>query len=241
MFALSKWYLDCVSSEGEAFIGYSAELSWGERRLSYVGRVNGPSSLTRESPPRLTDQAVEWESEALGVRGAWTGSDPLPEVSLFEGAVLWQVLRPCARVVLQGEMEGWGYAEKVRLGRIPWKLDIGQLRWGRFTSPSSWLVWVGWSGGLLVYRDGAAQTEARLEPDGLSWPGGKLTVERGTVLRQGPLARTVPVLSSLVPAALREQKWISRGWLDGQPGWVIHEVVHFPRRRKARVAQKSGS
>ncbi len=234
MFALSKWYLDCVSPTGEAFIGYSAELAWGQRRLSYVGRVGGPSSLTRESPPRLTGQVLEWESEALGMRGTWTGSDPLPEVSLFEGAVLWQVLRPCARAVLQGEMEGWGYAERVQLKRVPWKLDIGQLRWGRFTSPSSWLVWVGWCGGLLVYRDGAELTGARLEPDGLSWPGGKLTLESGRVLRQGPLARTVPVLSSLVPARLREQKWVSRAWLDGQEGWVIHEVVHFGAEESSR-------
>ncbi len=241
MFRLSKWYLDCVSSDGEAFIGYSAELSWGERRLSYVGRVGGGSSLTRESPPRLTEDGVKWESQALGLRGTWTGSDPLPEVSLFQGAVLWQVLRPRARVVLEGGMQGWGYAERVELQRIPWKLDLGELRWGRFTSPDRSLIWVGWEGGLLVYRDGLQLPEARLQDDGLSWPGGSLRLEPGQVLRQGPLARTVPVLASLVPAGLREQKWVSKAWLDDQEGWAIHEVVQFPRRRKARVALKPDS
>lgn len=39
-FALSKWYLDCVSERGDVFIGYAASLSWKKIRLHQVAALS---------------------------------------------------------------------------------------------------------------------------------------------------------------------------------------------------------
>ena len=35
MFKLSKWYLDVITEDGSAFIGYAARLEWGPLRVAY--------------------------------------------------------------------------------------------------------------------------------------------------------------------------------------------------------------
>ena len=57
-----------------------------------------------------------------------------------------------------GLRSGLGYAERLVLTIPPWKLPIETLRWGRFLSPSDWIVWIDWQGEhpqTIVYRNGA--------------------------------------------------------------------------------------
>jgi hypothetical protein len=38
-FSLNKWYLDCVDTRGNVFIGYSAVLKWKKIRLNYAEKL----------------------------------------------------------------------------------------------------------------------------------------------------------------------------------------------------------
>ena len=70
--------------------------------------------------------------------------------------------------------------------------------------------------------------------------GVELSLTGSDVLREGDLSSTIlrnaPILEAVVPRRVRtmhERKWRSRGVVhggdaDGTPGWVIHEVVHWP-------------
>jgi hypothetical protein len=53
-FSLSKWYLDCVDTRGNVFIGYSAVLKWKKIRLNYANILdyNSDRGLQTGSPNR---------------------------------------------------------------------------------------------------------------------------------------------------------------------------------------------
>ena len=40
MFLLTKGYCDCLSADGDAFLGYWAKLSWGPVTIPYVSQAS---------------------------------------------------------------------------------------------------------------------------------------------------------------------------------------------------------
>jgi len=84
MFVLSKWYCDCVSDEGIAFVGYWARLRWGLLAIPYAATLLKPlDDCTRErrslrecAEPSLQDGGLRWECQRLGIRAAWTAGVP---------------------------------------------------------------------------------------------------------------------------------------------------------------------
>jgi len=240
-FTLSKWYLDCVAEDGDAFVAYAAEARWGPVALKYAStlrrrpgaEVATVETTLREVPwPVETEQAVTWQAPLLGVEGRWTAIDPSIEATVLEsdeGSVRWRCLQPRARAaVVQGDVPvaGLGYVETLTLTLPPWRMPIDELWWGRFLGETSSLVWIDWRGPhtrRLAWLDGDEVAVARIDPEGLASDTGdvRLTVEPGGLLRRGALGRTalaiVPAVDRLLPVrilAADETKWCARGVLD---------------------------
>lgn len=257
-FRLVKWYLDLVSSEGEAFIGYAADLRWGALRLRYAatlaGRAPGPFRTTTHlfgaALPEERGEVVRWQVGARGPRGEWTRRLAGPDLALLDGpdgAVRWSCRHAAsagrARVAGGPEVSGLGYVEHLELTLPPWRLPLRELRWGRFVSERAALAWIEWRGPsprLLVLRDGVPAATARVSDDAVEADGARLAFADTCTLRDGELGATVlrgvPLLRrALPPAALgtHETKWLSRGTLalpggGREQGWAIHERVRIP-------------
>jgi hypothetical protein len=254
-FCLQKWYLDCVSENGEVFIGYSAKLDWKSLGLAYAsfldfdgGRSKSGTSLLKECLPEISGDCVVWESENLACSGKWQNiGSKLPALKLFEndvGSVIWNARFPLSEVRIKrsgSELVGLGYAEKLDLTIPPWRLPIEELRWGRFISKDIYVVWVEWSGSQplrVVYLNGRKIKDATVSDNGVHWEGGTLQHKQFSVLREGPLVATVlpkiPGIRTIFPEKIlnmHERKWLSSSvfMLNGitHRGWTIHEIVQF--------------
>jgi hypothetical protein len=163
-----------------------------------------------------------------------------------EGSIEWDCLMPRARAQIilrqEGAVEGFGYVERLDLTLRPWQLPIRELRWGRFLSDQTGVVWIEWRGPrplVLLSVNGSEMDRAKVEDTVVKWGGSRLELAPGSVLREGPLGRyalaRVPLLTLLAPRAIREiheSKQLRRGVLVGEngsseTGWVIDEVVRF--------------
>lgn len=243
---IAKWYLDCIDPEGEAFIGYAAQVGWAGLSLRYSGiltyraseGVDTKMTLRRYEEPRTEDDALRWRSVPLGVDGSWEPVEAPVQAQLFtgdEGEVDWSCMQPSARARVQfgdgAPIHGWGYAERLTMTIPPWRLSIDELFWGRFVADGVSIVWIEWRGALplrRVYVDGDLCRDAVISSDAVTI--GSLDLELSftdsVVLREGPLVSTVftgiPVLRDRLPRRMldtHETKWRSRAVLErgGRP------------------------
>jgi hypothetical protein len=253
-FSLRKWYLDCTAPDGRAAILYVARLCWGSLRVPYAalltvtppGRVEILSRYSGHARVEQEGRTLHLRAPAIGTEGSWVPSLPGIEAELLgseTGSIRWHCRQPggSARLRLPGgdTLTGPGYAEELRLDLPPWSLPFRELRWGRFLGGGRSLVWIDWSGGLVkrwVFLDGKAVSAATPRRDGLDWPGGRLEVDRGEVIREESIGRTAAgCLRWLLPRRLRratESKRLCRGRLEvfgeeAVEGWTIHEVVRW--------------
>ena len=127
MFKLSKWYLDVITEDGSAFIGYAARLEWGPLRVAYGATLLALSGAAviervtlRPTPdPREAGDEISWACPPLGVEGSWRPLAPPVRRRLFEdqeGAVDWDCRMPAATVEIQlpgRHLAGLGYALRV--------------------------------------------------------------------------------------------------------------------------------
>jgi len=252
-FNLVKWYLDCVTDEGEVAIVYGTELKW--RGVCIVansvlaGSEDHVETRTSISPFQVTREgnSIAVEVPRQGVAGEWEADSAPCERAVYEaeaGSVKWNCLQPRSRVRLRiadRRLSGLGYAECVTLTVPPWKLPLDELRWGRFVSPRNWMVWVDWKGrysASFAFADGKEGAAPAVRDAEVAAAGARLRIEAGFALRSGRIGSTilphVPRLAKLLPRSLfniEEQKWCSRGEMrtnDGCAfGWVIHEVVRW--------------
>ena len=235
-FELSKWYADCISLEGDVFIGYCAKLRLGSISVPYQSAlvytrdqaVESWSSLRRLTLPRASDAQINWRSAPLGIRGEWVSrSKPLRETVYCsdEGEVEWSCLQPNSRASVNTKrghaIGGTGYIEHLRLTIPPWRMPISQLRWGRVVAESASLVWIDWKGAFqntIVYCNGTQVVAKRIGDDGIELSdGAKIAFDQSVMLREGPLGSTVltsiPGITRFAPAStlrIHERKWRSR-------------------------------
>ena len=259
-FELSKWYADCASEQGEAAIVYQAELRWHALTLHYstlltkrAGCAPGVNySMRKRAAPEFDGNEIVWASAEWKAAGKWRELGREVECVLFNaeaGCLEWSCMAPRAAASVEiGDkpaISGWGYAEHLRLSVAPWQLPIRRLRWGRFVNATDALVWIDWSGSYnkrAAYLNGAEVSASEIDDSGLvlAKSGAALSLDKGSVLREGALGETalsiIPNLNRLFPDSIlnmRECKWLSRavlrrpGQLDSE-GMAIHEVVEWP-------------
>jgi len=251
---LSKWYLDCVTDSGDVSIAYIGAFSWGSLRLSYSSllestgdQVSERRSLGGENEPAVCQNSITWTAKTLHTRAAWQSDSIAVRETILdvpEGLVEWHCLMPRAHALFRDRV-GLGYCEHLTMTIAPWKLPIENLRWGRFISPSDWVVWIDWQGEFsrrIVYLNGESVPTPALEDSHIDFENGaRLSMDRSLVLRDGPIGNTA---LSIIPGARRtfpsrilqveECKWRSRAQLQlptGEivDGWAVHEKVRWPK------------
>ena len=256
-FAVTKWYLDCVSADGRSAIAYATLLRWHRLSVEWFSLEldDGERPVRRWSTrhaalPRREDGSILWGNRALGCALETEPLNPPFARTLFrdeEGAVEWFCEAPAARTRVEiadaAVLEGLGYAERLELSLLPWSLGIAELRWGRWIAAdgSHNMVWIDWRGArplTAVFVDGSIAAQAtvvdgRVEAAGVTLLIGeqRAIVSRGLGDVIGPIARLAP----LVPRAFlgsRETKWAGRATASGfgavpVAGTVLHEVVRF--------------
>ena len=241
---VTKWYLDCVDDRGDVAIAYWLRIGWGRLALTFVSSLlyRGEELIPRSrlagvAPPRVDGEGLQWRTEDVSVD--MQRRAPAVSATLFDG-VDWRCELPSADAVIRiggTTVRGRGYAEVLKIATPPWKLPIEELRWGRFTGERSSVVWIDWRGShplTYVACDGRRAETATVGDDRILFDGRSVTMEMRQVLRDAPLDETagdVPLLARVLPkrlTAMQECKWRSRGTLDGDHGWCIHEVVRFP-------------
>ncbi len=260
VFELSKWYADCVSDQGDAAILYHAELRVGVLPIHYesllLKKYDSPAralySLGRRSAPTLKDNCIGWYSPKWKTRASWNNLGAAHHEVLFQsgsGTLQWDCIAPRAAALVKidsgDSLQGWGYAEYLRLSVAPWRLPIRRLRWGRFVNATDAIVWIDWSGPYtkrIVYLNGSSVSAASVSDREVVLTGeaAVLHLDDSQVIRDGLLGETalsaLPKLTDLFPESvlnMRECKWVSRAVLRraGCPdssGMAIHEVVEWP-------------
>jgi len=237
-FQLSKWYLDCVTDSGKTFIAYVGDLHWGPVHLHYSSLLRSEqnvvaqqNSLRQQSMPMLDGKSISWDSEHFDFSAVWQSDLNQVRETVFtseEGSVEWHCLMPAAQVRTNCD-SGLGYVEHLTMTVAPWKIPIHYLRWGRFCSPSEWVVWIDWQGDFstrIFYRSGKAARASVLDDQQIAFDDGtRLTMDRSLILRNGPLGTTalssIPGVSKTFPARLlqlNECKWRSRAVLQWMAG-----------------------
>lgn len=253
-FKLSKWYLDCITDFGDASIAYIGMAHWGPIRLHYSSllentaqSVTARHSLRPQTEPNIDRGSLRWRSGALRIDGEWQADSLEIRETVFAsgaGSVEWHCLMPRAKSRINKRC-GLGYVEHLNITIAPWELPIRTLRWGRFLTPSDWIVWIDWIGDFacrIVYWNGEIVPTSLLEDGQIEFhDGARLAMDRSLVLRQGPLGGTalsvIPGVRDTFPARLlkvNECKWRSRARLERSgrsavEGWAIHESVEWPK------------
>ena len=255
-FHLSKWYLDCVTDAGDApdcLLGRRL-LGKAEPPLLQRAGEHGGADVKAQQSATPTARArgewrlptSHWRAKALHVDAEWQADAGELRATLLDderGSIQWHCLMPRARARF-GLRSGLGYAERLVLTIPPWKLPIETLRWGRFSSPSDWIVWIDWQGEhpqTIVYRNGARVAVDELGDEQIRFCGRTLlAMDRSLTIREGPLGTTalaaIPLIGKTFPARLlrvTESKWRSRARLEfpNRPaveGFAIHERVSWP-------------
>lgn len=238
MFFLSKWYCDCVTEGGDAFIGYRAQLDAGPFSIPYAStilrRANEPAarrvSFRRSPAPAVDDRNVHWTCTPLHVDGRWTAHGKPYARTLYaspKGSISWHCLVPCGRAEVDigngGHVGGLGYAEHLAMSVKPWRLPITELRWGRFLAPDNAVTWIAWHGPERrnwVFHNGEQIDGATINTHRvvLRHGAGVLDLRDATVLQEGNVGATAfpsaRGLRLLLPRWLRtthEVKWLARG------------------------------
>ena len=163
-------------------------------------------------------------------RASWNDLGAAHHEVLFKsdsGALQWNCIAPRAAALVQMDsgdsLQGWGYAEHLRLSVAPWRLPIRGLRWGRFVNATDAMVWIDWSGPYtkrVVYLNGSSMSAASVTDREVALTGeaAVLHLEDSQVIRDGPPGETalsaLPKLTDLFPESvlnMQECKWVSIG------------------------------
>ena len=156
-FKLSKWYLDCINSEGEAIIIYAAKITYNKLVIPYnsvIYSFNGnkffhKSRFRKLSFPEITSSKIIFKDKKHEIYGQWESETPGISQEIFKsenGIAHWNCHHPKANAVVEfnntSRINGLGYVEHISLTIEPWNIPMRQLKWGRFISSEAYIVWI---------------------------------------------------------------------------------------------------
>ncbi len=190
-FSLTKWYLDVTDDQGRSAVAYWTRVAWGPLALGWEGLTRhdaaGParhrSSFAVATEPGWVNGRLEWRSRGLGCHVACEPWSPPFESTLLdspEGSIEWGCQVPGGTVTVDAgdgcPIRGSGYAERLVLTIVPWRLPITELRWGRWLSPRTRrsVVWIDWRGAhplTLVLDRGCPQPAAVVDDERVAFGG----------------------------------------------------------------------
>jgi hypothetical protein len=246
-FTVEKWYLDLVTDDGTAVVGYVVDVRWLGLAVRLAARLIVHAGGRREELttrgdtawPQPADGRLTWTSESLGVTGEWLALDaPITSTLLATpaGSVEWACLMPRARasvVTPAARYDGLGYAEHLRLTVPPWAVPFHTVRWGRHVSDRHALVWIERDGAVpmrAAWLDGTPEALAAVGPSGvtglsggwaLRWHAGHVLTDRSV---GDAIAGAAPALGSLIAGRLanvREHKQLAASSLVDADGRAL--------------------
>jgi hypothetical protein len=275
MYRLEKVYVDLVAEDRTVCIGYwtvsellgkpllqgMVEVFWADGRHEAVRARPSPmptSPLPHEAPLRLRlpEGEMTWDFDAKhgGVSSARIGRSLDWSVEFARARVTARWPGGSGRPTLRGV----GYADRVRLGRLPRRLGLSSLRWGRVHLPDETLVFTavrfrsgdGWSEAISWSDSSRKLSVTRFDIEDLDervlveMPGRSLALRPVRVLHEGPAIDSLRFPRAFERLAVRslagptqEIRWLARAERPdrqpGEDGWAIHERVLFgpPSRR----------
>jgi hypothetical protein len=248
--------MDCISADGNLFIGYSALLEWKLLKLKFTNiltkstdkEIEHYKSFKNFTPPEFKFPKLDWIDKSSAINAEWNSlSEPII-IELFNNdgkKIIWECYQPSADCKIQFNngmtFNGFGYTEKIKMTVKPWVIGIKELRWGRFISEDTYIVWINWIGKnnlTMVFCNGIEYNKAEFDNDKIIFDNKILCIDNWTVIRKGAIKKTIfdrlPWLRKLFPDSImnmQELKWLSKGiFIDNQinkTGWIIHEVVKW--------------
>jgi hypothetical protein len=253
-FSLTKWYLDVVANDGGVAIAYWADVHWQRLHHGFCSLLLRSSESTscpwrfsgrRVAPPRPDAQGVRWDAKPLELSAEFVRREPAFEHRLLEGAegvIDWHCEVPRADVRLRIDdsmVEGTGYAERLELTVLPWRIPADEVRWGRFLAADTSIVWIDWLGDhplhLIFHNGRLVPVTAISEKEILFENGRQLALTQARVINADVLGGLLAPLEVLRPIVepithVHQTRWLSRGALTGEAtearcGWALHELV----------------
>ncbi len=256
-FNLSKNYFDCIDDEGNCFIVYWAKLEFSLLKLNYSGIIFSnsqnlsieKSSLKKIKRPIVND-LMQFKNPALKINGNWERLENPYTILLYTDAkgnkIFWDCHHPKTYTNIEykdNSFKGLGYAETLTMEVKPWKLPIDELRWGRFLSENTTIIWINWKGNYplnkIIYN-GITFEDAIFDENKIMFNNNKsiLSFEEKTIIRKGKLANVLarmPWLKLIFKSKILntiEIKYKSRtsfsiGADIKCKGWSLYEVVTF--------------
>ncbi len=255
-FSLRKWYLDCVTRQGDCFIFYVANLEWRGWKINYSSSLIKPegkkavytSKIRGIRRPKRRDDQIRWADAQFGVNGRWNKAAPELSETLFKddkGALVWNCLQSKSMVQLKFQdelLKGVGYAECLDLDTLPWNIPMDELRWGRFNSEAYSIVWIEYKKETTqqwVWVNGESSSGWHITDAYLLSPNNEFHLELNepqileaeqkifNVLKG--LFRFLPGFSGVIPKhflTAKEQKWLSKGRLHVSGNLFLGWAIH---------------
>lgn len=254
---IEKAYADLVTGDGTVCVVYLLRARWKRFSHPYAG-----VQLFHADGSRTCERAVDYRGEAISrpsseeleIRlelpsgslklsyevedGPWS---PGPDTD--RPGLDWSVLMARGTGALtwangSRRLEGQGYVDRVRLGRMPRQLGIRRLDWGRIHLARSTMVYTD-----VQFRDGhrwartATWAEGEVEPRERAGPvDAGLSFDTVRILHRGPAieaapapSRTERLVSRLLIGPACDDRRLSRarqlGTAVRDDGWAVHETI----------------
>jgi len=261
-FNVAKTYFDCIDDEGNCFIIYWARLEFSIIKINYSGlifsnakgKIAEKSSLIKFNRPVIFDNLI-MNNPHLQIKGYWKRIDPAVSSLLYQDCkgneLFWNCHHPKTQTSIEYKNKiysGFGYAETLLLPIKPWQLPIDELRWGRFLSEKTTILWINWKDQHCLnklYLNGTLFEDAMFEETKIVFGKGKyrLVFEQPMVIRKAKLSGVIakmPWLKILFNSKILntvELKYKSRSSfivdsLTNEKGWSLYEIVTWHKRVK---------
>lgn len=255
MFHLTKHYFDAIDTAGNTAILYAGTLRIFFIKIPFSSCIlcNANADVHETGVLKKAETTlngrISFAQKRINIDASWEPIDmPISEKlhTLSNKNLVWHCHTPKAIAhinINEKKIEGLGYCETIQLPFFPWKLNIDQLKWGRFLSEKNTIIWIEWVGRTAlkkIYRNGQVCTDVEIGENGLTFRNENLRLIFGKkqTIRNNPLASIAerhPILKLIFRKSFlqsREVKYKSASTLVENDeiideGWSLFEIVNW--------------